>query len=395
MTPYLEQTWRWFGPTDAIPLSHIRQAGATGIVSALHHIKCGELWTIEDIAQRKNEIEAAGFTWSVVESVPVHEDIKRRTENYEMYLDRYVQSLRNLAAVGVKCICYNFMAITDWTRTDVDFKMPDGSEALRFDALDAAAFDLLILKRPEAANDYIPAIINAAEQRWATHSPQQQQKIIRTTLMGLPGTVDDLTVEEFRNRLAEYQDIDAEKLRAHHTAFLQHVIPVADSLGIRLAIHPDDPPFPLFGLPRIASDEIGLRKIIEAVDSPANGITFCTGSLGANPNNDCPGILNRLGHRVYFLHLRNVTLEPDGSFYEADHLTGSTDMPAVMTEAINLMARRRERLPMRPDHGHRMLDDLCNDKFYLGYSAIGRLRGLAELRGLEMGLRRRMIRGRS
>ena len=388
MTPYLEQSWRWFGPNDAIPLSHVRQAGATGVVSALHHVKCGELWTPDEIAKRKAEIENAGLRWNVVESVPVHEDIKRRTGDYAMYLDRYVQCLRNLAAVGVNLVCYNFMAITDWTRTDVDFRMPDGSEALRFDAVEACAFDVLELKRPGAERDYAPGVLKAAEARWTAMPDERKRKVIRTTLMGLPGTVEDLTVGQFRDRLAEYADIDAETLRLHHTTFLQHVVPVAESLGVRLAIHPDDPPFPIFGLPRIAGDEAGLRRIIESVDSPANGITFCTGSLGANAANDCPGILKRLGHRVHFLHLRNVKREDDGSFFEDDHLAGSTDMAAVMSEAIDLMARRDERLPMRPDHGHRMLNDLTTDGFYLGYSAVGRLRGLAELRGLEVGLRR-------
>lgn len=388
MAPLLEQTWRWFGPRDVIPLAHVRQAGATGVVSALHHVACGEVWPVDEIARRKAEIEAAGLRWSVVESVPVHEDIKRHTGDCAMYLDRYAQSLRNLAACGLRVVCYNFMAITDWTRTDVDFRMPDGSEALRFDALELCAFDVLELKRPNAARAYNAATLEAAERRWASLAPDRRERVIRTTLMGLPGTVEDLTVEQFRDRLAEYADIDAERLRAHHAAFLRHVVPVAESLGMRLAIHPDDPPFPIFGLPRIAGDEDGLRRIVEAVDSPANGITFCTGSLGANARNDCAGILRRLGDRIHFLHLRNVRREADGSFFEDDHLAGSTDMPAVMSEAIDLMARRGESLPMRPDHGHRMLDDLKKDGFYLGYSAVGRLRGLAELRGLELGIRR-------
>ena len=388
MTPYLEQTFRWFGPADPIPLAHIRQAGATGVVTALHHITVGQLWTPEEIAKQKAFIEAAVMRWSVVESVPVHEDIKRWRGDVEMYLDRYCQSLRNLAAAGIKTVCYNFMAITDWTRTDVDFLMPDGSEALRFDAIEAAAFDVLVLKRPGAEKGYAPDVLQTAEERWSKTPPERQRKIIRTILMGLPGTVEDLTVEQFRDRLGDYADIDSDTLREHHTRFLKCVVPVAEELGMRLAIHPDDPPFAMFGLPRIAGDEAGLKRIIEAVDSPANGITFCTGSLGAKATNDPPGILKRLGHRVHFLHLPNVKPEADRSFFEDDHLAGSTDMAAVMSEAIDLMARRGESLPMRPDHGHRMLGDLQQSGFYAGYSAIGRVRGLAELRGLEMGLRR-------
>ena len=387
MTSFLEQTWRWFGPNDQVTLADIRQAGATGVVTALHHVPCGELWTIAEILRRKQTLEAAGLRWSVVESVPVHEDVKRNCGQAERYLETYCQSLKNLAACGIRVVCYNFMAVTDWTRTNLAWRMPDGSEALRFDVLDAAAFDLFVLKRPAAQKDYSHAVINAAGEKWERSSTADRDVVQRTILMGLPGTVKDLTVDEFRERLAEYDEIDSEKLRAHHTRFLKRVIPVAEACGVVLAIHPDDPPFPMFGLPRIAGDEAGLQRIIEAVDSPSNGITFCTGSLGAKAENDLPGMLMRLGHRVHFLHLRNVKREEDGSFFEDDHLAGSTDMAAVMQAAIELMAQRGVSLPMRPDHGHRMLGDLRRDGFYAGYSTIGRLRGLAELRGLEVGLR--------
>lgn len=386
-TPWLEQTWRWFGPKDPVPLSYIRQAGATGVVTALHHIPCGDVWTREEIERRKAEVEAAGMRWSVVESVPVHEEIKRAGRGAEKYLEHYCQSLRNLAACAIKTVCYNFMAVTDWTRTDIRWRQADGSEALRFDLIEAAGFDLCVLRRPGAEEQYAPEVTAAAVRRWEATPAQRREEITRTILLGLPGTVDDLTPGQFLEHLAEYREIDSETLRRHHTRFLERVIPVAEELGMRLAIHPDDPPFPIFGLPRIAGDEQGLKRIIESVDSPANGITFCTGSLGALRSNDLVGILKRLGHRVHFLHLRSVKIEPDGSFYEDDHLGGSSSMAAVMKEIIALLARQGESLPMRPDHGRRMLGDLNVDGYYAGYSAIGRLRGLAELRGLEMGLR--------
>lgn len=389
MKPLIEQTWRWFGPNDPITLQHVRQAGATGLVTALHHVPCGQLWTIDEIQKRNTEIQHAGLRWSVVESVPVHEDIKQRRGKYEQYLDNYCQSLRNLAACGVKVVCYNFMAVTDWTRSNLDMVMPNGARALRFDMADVAAFDLLDLKRKNAAGDYSPAIQKTADERWAKMSPEARLKLSRTILLGLPGTVDDFTVDEFRERLAEYDGIDSEKLREHHTAFLERVIPVAEELGVVLAIHPDDPPFAMFGLPRIAGDEVGLRRIIEAVDSPANGITFCTGSLGALAKNDLPEMLRRLGDRVHFLHFRSVCREPDGSFFEDDHLAGSSDIAAVMREAIALAERRGVGLPMRPDHGHLIGRDQDGTRFYAGYSYVGRLKGLAELRGLEIGLRSR------
>ena len=393
--PWLEQTWRWFGPKDPIPLQHIRQAGATGIVTALHHLPNGTVWPVEDIQRTREEIEKAGLRWSVVESVPVHEDIKQARGDQDTYLANYAQSLRNLAACGIKIVCYNFMPLLDWTRTQLDYLLPDGAEALRFDAVDAAIFDLYILQRRGAQTSHSPEVLASAAQRYPLLSSEQRNALMRTILLGLPGTVEDLTLEEFRVALSQYQSIDSAQLRANHTAFLRHVVPVAEECGVQLCIHPDDPPFSIFGLPRIASTGEDLEAILSAVDSPSNGITFCTGSLGAHPANDLPAIFRRVGHRVHFLHLRNVRREADGSFYEAEHLGGSTDMAEMMVAITEELDRRAAQgdlalLPMRPDHGHRMLGDL-NHTFYAGYSAIGRLRGLAELRGLERGIRHQRL----
>ncbi len=381
----LEQTWRWFGPTDPIPLPHVRQAGATGIVTALHHIPNGAVWPVSEIQERKDMIERAGLTWSVVESVPVHEAIKQALPNASVYLENYAQSLHNLAQCGIRSVCYNFMPLLDWTRTNLAWILPNGAEALRFDIVDAALFDLLILKRPQAANEWSADVISRAEERFKTSSDAQKNEITRTILLGLPGTVDDMTVEEFQVRLNEYREIDSDKLRANLGRFLSHVIPVAAECGVVMAIHPDDPPFPIFGLPRVASTLSDFEKLLALVDLPANGITFCTGSLGAHPKNDLPEMFRRLAQRVHFLHLRNVKREADGSFFEDDHLAGSTDMAAVMCEIVKHLGKREPPLPMRPDHGHRMLGDL-EKTFYGGYSAIGRLKGLAELRGLEVGI---------
>jgi len=390
-TPWLEQTWRWFGPTDPIPLQHIRQAGATGVVTALHHIPNGTVWPIEDIRRCQEQIEQAGLRWSVVESVPVHEEIKQARGDAGRYLANYAQSLRNLAACGIKVVCYNFMPLLDWTRTELKWLLPDGAEALRFDAVDAAVFDIYILQREGAEKSHTAEVVAKAAKRHEQITKEERDALMRTILLGLPGTVKDLTLDEFREALAQYKGIDSAQLRKNHATFLRHVVPVAEEVGVSLCIHPDDPPFPIFGLPRIAGTSDDLDAILAAVDSPANGITFCTGSLGAHPANDLPTIFRRVGERVHFLHLRNVKREADGSFYEAEHLGGSTDMAAVMlaiTEELDRRAARGKRtpLPMRPDHGHRMLGDL-NQTFYAGYSAIGRLRGLAELRGLERGIR--------
>ena len=389
--PWLEQTWRWFGAADPIPLQHIRQAGATGVVTALHHIPNGTVWPVEEIRRRKEEVERAGLRWAVVESVPVHEDIKQAKGNAGKYLANYGQSLRNLAACGVNVVCYNFMPLLDWTRTQTAWLLPDGAEALRFDAVDAAVFDLHILRRPDAGKEHAPERCRRAAQRYEQMSVGQKDELTRTVLLGLPGTVDDMSLEEFRERLREYSCIDSGRLRENHATFLRSVVPIAEECGVSLCIHPDDPPFSIFGLPRIAGTGDDLDAILATVDSPANGITFCTGSLGAHPANDLPATFRRVGHRVHFLHLRNVRREEDGSFYEAEHLGGSTDMAAVMEAVIEELDDRAaggnmKPLPMRPDHGHRMLGDLQH-AFYAGYSAIGRLRGLAELRGLERGIR--------
>ncbi len=389
--PWLEQTWRWFGPQDPIPLQHIRQAGATGVVTALHHIPNGTVWSVEEIRRRKEEIERAGLRWSVVESVPVHEDIKQAKGDCERYLANYAQSLRNLATCGIKVVCYNFMPLLDWTRTDLAWTLPDGAEALRFDAIEAAVFDLHILKREGAEKSHSPDVIAKAEKLHQRLSTNHLEKLTQTILLGLPGTVEDMTIEEFRAALNQYKEIDSAQLRKNHAAFLRHVVPVAEECGASLCIHPDDPPFSIFGLPRIASTATDLDAILAAVDSPANGITFCSGSLGAHPDNDLPAIFRRVAPRVHFLHLRNVLREANGSFHEAEHLGGSTDMAALMLAIVEELYHRAASgnntpLPMRPDHGHRMLGDLQH-KFYAGYSAIGRLRGLAELRGLELGIR--------
>jgi len=388
---WLEQTWRWFGPSDPIPLEHIRQAGATGIVTSLHHVPNGSVWTVEEIGRRKEEIERHGLVWSVVESVPVHEEIKQAKGRREEYLANYAQSLRNLSACGIRTVCYNFMPL-DWTRTHLAWLLPNGAEALRFDAVDAAVFDLYIMARAGAEKSHSPEMQAAAKKRHAALSAGERETLTRTILLGLPGTVEDLTLEEFRAALRQYDGIDSARLRENHAAFLRVVAPVAVECGVSLCIHPDDPPFSIFGLPRMCSTEEDIAALLAAVDVPANGLTFCTGSLGANPKNDLPAMLRRFGSRVHFLHLRNVRREGDGSFYEADHLDGSTDMAAVMRAVVDELDRRGKQapdappLPMRPDHGHRMLGELQRS-FYPGYSAVGRLKGLAELRGLELGIR--------
>ena len=388
----LEQTWRWFGPNDPVTLMDIRQAGATGVVTALHHIPNGEVWSEAAILQRKNLIEQAGLRWSVVESVPVHEDIKRQTGNWQQYIANYQQTLRNLGACGISRVCYNFMPVLDWTRTDLAYLLPDGSEALRFDQTALAAFDIHILNRQYAHLDYHPDLLVRAEAYFQTLTPPQINQLTANILAGLPGAEESYSLNDFRRHLATYQGIDASKLRSHLLEFIRQIAPIAEAAGIQLAIHPDDPPYAIFGLPRVVSTAADLEAIFEAYDSPCNGLCFCTGSFGARPDNHLADMIRQLGHRIHFLHLRSVQLEPDGSFYEADHLAGSADMPAVMLEIINEQYRREQAgrsdlaIPMRPDHGHRMLDDL-HKKTNPGYSAIGRLRGLAELRGLELGIR--------
>lgn len=382
-----EQTMRWYGPADSITLSQIRQAGATGVVSALHHLMPGQVWTVEEILAHKKLIEDAGMRWSVVESVPVHEDIKRQVGDFQTYLANYAQSIRNLGQCGIEVVCYNFMAVTDWTRTDLRMKMPTGALALRFDMVSLACFDVFILKRQGAEADYSPDVLRRAEAKFQGMSESDRELLVRSILLGLPGTVEDLSLDEFRRRLAWYEGWTNDQLRASLFDFLKFVIPVAEESGVKMAIHPDDPPFAIFGLPRVAGSEADLRALTDVVDSPNNGITFCTGSLGASAATDLPAMLDRLGDKVHFLHLRSVRKEEDGSFFEDDHLAGTSSMVEIVRTAIQVSDRTNRSIPMRPDHGHIIEGDDRADRSYAGYSYVGRLKGLAELRGLEVGLR--------
>ena len=378
-------TMRWFGPDDPVKLSDIRQAGCTGVVTALHHIPNGEIWEVDEINKRKHVIQRAGMEWDVVESLPVSEEIKTQSGNYLDLIENYKQSIRNLASCGVKTITYNFMPILDWTRTDLQYTLPNGAKALRFEKLALVVFDVFVLGRENAQLDYSKEEIKNAKVHFEKMSADEKRKLQATIIAGLPGSEEGYSLDKFQSALDTYQNINADKLRENLSFFLEQIIPTAEKNDVKMVVHPDDPPYPIFGLPRVVSKASDYDYIFSKVPSKSNGICFCTGSLGVNPNNNLPEMIRDYGDRIYFLHLRNVKRNELGDFYEANHLEGDTDMFAVVKEVVSVMKKYERNIPFRPDHGHQMLDDL-NKVVNPGYSAIGRLKGLAEIRGLEYGI---------